>query len=86
MDIPREVNQYIDIVSLLQEDRKFDLHLEVLPNRYTELFQQRATFLFTVHLHAENASPVKCKLIFTWRHPWNNSKDLDAFEALSYKD
>ncbi len=86
MDIPREVNQYIDVVSLLQEDNLFRLHLEVTPNRYIKLFQQTGTFLFTVHVHAENASPVKCKLVFTWRHAWDAGKNSDAFEALSYKD
>lgn len=86
LDIPRSVNQYIDIVSFGEKQANFEPQLEVMPNRYLMLFQTTGSFLFTVHVHAENASPVKCKLIFTWRHPWNNSKDLDAFEALSYKD
>jgi len=86
MDIPRGVSQYVDIVSLLQHQDKFELPLEVLPNRYSKLFWQTGTFLFTVHVHTENASPVKCKLIFTWRHSWDGHKDSDAFEALPYKD
>jgi len=86
MDIPSKVNQYIDIVSLLQEDHKFEPRVEGMPNRYIKMFQQTGTFLFTVYVHAENASPVKCKLIFTWRHPWDGNKDSDAFEAQSYKD
>ncbi len=86
MDIPREVNQYIDVVSLPKDVNLFRLHLEVTPNRYTKIFQQTGTFLFTVHVHAENASPVKCKFIFTWRHPWDGNKDSDAFEAQFYED
>jgi len=86
MDIPRDVSQYIDIISFLQHEAKFKPQLETTPNRYSLLFQQTGTFLFTAHVHAENASPVKCKLIFTWRHPWDGSKDSNAFEALSYKD
>lgn len=86
MDIPREVNQYIDVVSLLKNVNLFRLHLEVTPNRYIKMFMQTGTFLLTVHVHAENASPVKCKLIFTCRNAWDGSKNSDAFEALSYKD
>jgi len=81
MDIPREVNQYIDVVSLPKDVNLFDLHLEVMPNRYIKMFRQTGTFLFTVHVHAENASPVKCKLTFTLRHPWDGNMDSDAFEA-----
>jgi hypothetical protein len=86
MDIPREVNQYIDIVSLGEKDNNFHLQLEIFLNRYSKLFQETGTFLFTVHVHAENANPEKCQLVFIWRHPWDGSRDSDAFEALSYKD
>ncbi len=86
MDIPRKVNQYIDIVSLFQGASKFCIHWEILLNRYLGLLKQKGAFLFTVHVHAENARPAECKLLFTWSHPWDGSKDSDAFEALSYKD
>lgn len=82
MDIPRGVSQYIDIISFREKQAKFEPQLEVTPNRYSVLFQTIGTFLFTVHVHAENANPVKCKLIFTW----GVEDDTGAFEALSYKD
>lgn len=83
MDIPRGVNQYIDIVAFREKHANFEPQLEVTPIRYLVLFQTIGTKLFTVHVHAENASPVKCKLIFTWPV---EDEDTSAFEALSYKD
>ena len=86
MDIPREVTQYIDIISIAPQLPRFIPNFEITPNRYLRLFEQTCPYRFTVHVHGENTAPVKCKLLFTFKNLWDGRNDSDAFEARYCKD
>jgi len=86
MDIPKDVNQHIDIIAIYTHETKFSPQLKVNLYRYVPMWEKKGTFLFTIYLHAENAKPVSCKVVFKWKGPWEGKTDKDSFEAISYED
>ena len=86
MDIPKEVNQHIDIIAICTQKTRFRPQLKVNLYRYEPMWEKKGTFLFTIYLHTENAEPVCCKVVFKWKGPWDGKTDKDSFEAISYED
>jgi hypothetical protein len=54
LDLPRGVSQFVDLISTRSISADFRPEIRPIPYRYFELFQQHATFRFTVQVSGEN--------------------------------
>ena len=66
IDIPRWVNQYVDLVSATEGTSNFGVHLRNKLNRYENMFHEGHYYRFKVQVSAKNADPVFIKIEFQW--------------------
>jgi hypothetical protein len=72
IDIPRGIQQYVNLIGTTSRSTDFDVQLMVTPHRYRDLFSRTGTFRFTVMVTAANANHRTIKLIFNWKGNWDN--------------
>ncbi len=71
MDIPKGVNQYIDVLNTNMYSDSFNPQIMAMPFRYQPLFKEKGKFRFTVEVCAENITPTKTAFVFEWNGVWN---------------
>jgi len=71
VDIPKDVNQFVDLVSTREISKDYRPEIEVSPYRYTDLWQKHGIFRFTVQVSGENVKPVFIKVEFAWDRQWD---------------
>jgi hypothetical protein len=71
IDIPKGVNQFLDVVVTRQGLNEFDPQIIVKPYRYLDLFRETGEFRLTIQVYAAGADPATLKLIFRWEGQWD---------------
>lgn len=71
LDLPRDIVQFVDIVSTRSITNDFRPAIRSIPFRYNELFKERGKFRFTVLISGENVKPVFIKIVFSWSGVWD---------------
>jgi len=71
MDIPKDVNQYIDVLCTTRYSDSFNPQIMAIPIRYQPLFKEKGKFRFTVEVCAENTAPTKTTFVFEWNGVWD---------------
>lgn len=72
LDIPKDIPQFINIVSTLEGSKKYDVETKFLLSRYEPFFKEQGKFRFTVLVSGDNAKPKSTKLVFEWSGDWDN--------------
>ena len=75
IDLPKDVAQFIDLVTARDHSTKFSIEIKPVPLRYAGFFQDNGTFRFTVQVSGENVKPKFISVDFTWNGVW------DQYEA-----
>lgn len=71
IDLPFEVNQFIDIFRATAKSNSFEPCLVPIPFRYSKLFQQNGVYRFTIQVAGEGLDSQKIVLILDWRGEMN---------------
>ena len=71
VDIPKGVNQFVDLISTRETSNNYKTEIQFSPYRYSELFKENGIFRFTVQVSGENVDPVFIKVVFDWDGSWD---------------
>ncbi len=74
LDLPKDVNQYFDIVVLRDCSSQFDPQLYVRPFRDEAIFNDTGVFRFTIQLSGDQGISEKLRIIIEWNGNWNDFK------------
>jgi hypothetical protein len=74
MDLPTGIKQYLNILTTLENDEKFYLHLQRVPLKYAGLFQSKQIFSFGILVTSANTKPQKINMLFQWNGIWDDFK------------
>jgi hypothetical protein len=72
IDIPKGINQYVDVISTQKSSQEFKPKIMVVPNRYQGLMKETGVFRFTIQVSAEGSDSVAIQLVFKWEGVWDN--------------
>jgi hypothetical protein len=72
LDVPRDINQFIDIISTRSPERDYRVETNIRLFRYADLFKEHGKFRYTVRISGDNVKPASAKIIFEWRGDWHN--------------
>lgn len=75
IDIPKGINQFVDIFSTNKVSNKIEHKIELFPFMYQELFQEHGVFRYSIIVSGNEVKPKSIKFIFHWKGQW------DDFEA-----
>jgi len=75
LDLPKDVPQFIDLVTVRDHSSEFRIEIKPVPLRYAGFFRDKGTFRFTVQVSGENVKPEFISVDFTWNGAW------DKYEA-----
>jgi len=71
IDLPKDVAQFIDLVSVRDCSPEFRIEIEPMPLRYAGFVRDKGTFRFTVQVSGENVKPKFISVDFTWTGIWD---------------
>jgi hypothetical protein len=71
-DMPRDISQFIDIVSTRQGESDYKIMIEPRLYRYEPLFREHGKFRYTILVSGDNVKPVSAKVVFEWSGDWHN--------------
>ena len=71
LDIPKGVNQYVDVLSTNSQTGLYRPEITPIPFRYTELFEEAGEFVFTLQVAADQTPPVTTKVELEWHGSWD---------------
>ncbi len=71
IDLPRDVPQFVDIVSTRSIFHTFAPAIRLVPFRYKELFEETGVFRFRVQVSGDGVDPVSDQVILHWEGTWN---------------
>lgn len=71
LNLPKGVEQFIDIVSTRSISNEIKVEINPMPYRYVNLYRQHGTFRFTVLVSGENVEPQFIKIVFKWNGIWD---------------
>lgn len=71
-DMPRDINQFIDIIYTRNLESGYKIMIEPRLHRYESLFKEHGKFQYTVLVSGDNVKPVSVKVVFEWSGDWNN--------------
>ena len=74
LDLPKNINQYFDIVVLRDCSDQFDPQLYVKPFRDEALFNDTGTFRFTIQLSGDQTVSERILIILEWNGNWKDFK------------
>jgi hypothetical protein len=72
LDMPRDINQFIDIVSTRRPESDYKIMVYLRLYRYEPLFKEHGKFRYTVLVSGDNVKPVSTKVVFEWSGDWHN--------------
>jgi hypothetical protein len=72
LDLPKDVPQFIDIVSTRKPEIDYEIKTKPHLYRYESLFKEHGKFQYTVLVSGDNAKPKSTKIIFEWSGDWDN--------------
>ena len=79
IDLPKGINQFIDIISTIKGNDCIHPKIEMFPDRYKILFSEVGTFRYTVQVSGNEVNPETIKFIFKWKGRWNDFEvDIDT--------
>jgi hypothetical protein len=67
IDLPRGVNQFVDIISTVKDVNHIVPKIEMIPFRYQELFREYGVFRYTIQVSGSEIKPLFIKIIFRWK-------------------
>jgi hypothetical protein len=76
IDIPKGVNQYLDVIVTKSTSNEFEPQVMVKLFRYSDLFKEKGTYRFTIQATVADANPRTIKLILKWKSHWD---DFDVY-------
>ena len=72
LDLPKEVNQYFDIVVRREGESALSPQMMTTPFRYAQLFSNPGTYRYTIQVSGEGFTPVVLRLVLEWRRDWKD--------------
>jgi hypothetical protein len=72
LDMPRDINQFIDILSTRSSESDYKIMVQPRLYRYESLFKEHGKFRYTVLVSGDNFKPISAKVVFDWRGDWDN--------------
>ncbi|MFH1701246.1 MAG: hypothetical protein ABIE07_11735 [Candidatus Zixiibacteriota bacterium] len=72
LDMPREIKQFIDIVSTRSTKSDYKIMTDPHLYRYEPLFKEHGKFRYTLQVSCDNVKPVSAKVVFEWSGDWDN--------------
>jgi hypothetical protein len=72
LDLPRDINQFIDIVSTRRPESGYKVMTNPHLYRYEPLFKEHGKFRYTVLVSGDNVKPVSVQVVFEWSGDWHN--------------
>ena len=72
LDVPRDINQFIDVVSTRKPERDYRVETNPQLFRYENLFKEHGKFRYTVRVSGDNVKSVSIKIVFEWSGDWHN--------------
>jgi hypothetical protein len=72
LDMPRDINQFIDIVSTRRPEIDYKIMVYAHLYRYEPLFKEHGKFRYTVVVSGDNVKPASTKVVFEWSGDWHN--------------
>jgi len=72
IDLPRDIEQFIDLVSIRDTSADFRIHTKVDIARYRAILHDQGTFRFTVQVSGHNVPPSTIRVEFTWARAWGS--------------
>jgi hypothetical protein len=74
VDLPKGITFYLNILTTVENDEKFYLHLQRVPMKYAQLFRQKQLFAFDILVTSANMNPRKSRMLFQWNGSWDDFK------------
>jgi hypothetical protein len=71
IDLPRDVPQFVDIVSTRSISKEFTPVIWLVPLRYKALFQETGVFRFRVQVSGDGVKPVWGQVTLHWDGTWD---------------
>lgn len=71
IDIPRGVNQFVDVVATKENVSVLIPQIRPIPYRYVDLFQMMGEFRWTLQVSAAGTNPATIRLILRWAGLWD---------------
>ncbi len=71
LDLPRDINQFVDILSTSSTEADYDIKLNPKLERYVDLFKEHGKYRYTIQVSGDNIKPITTKIIFSWNGIWN---------------
>jgi hypothetical protein len=72
LDLPRNINQFIDILSTSSTENEYDIKLKPKLMRYIDLFKEHGKYRYTIQVSGDNIKPITTNIIFIWSGDWNH--------------
>jgi hypothetical protein len=74
IDLPKGIKLYLNLLTTVENDEKFYLHLQRVPMKYAELFRKKQLFSFDILVTSANMNPQKARMLFQWNGSWDDFK------------
>jgi len=71
IDLPRDIPQFVDVVSTRKVSRNFRPMTWLVPLRYESLFQETGVFRFRVQVSGDGVKPVTTQIVLHWNGSWD---------------
>lgn len=75
IDLPKDVVQFIDLVTVRDNSSEYRVEIKPVPLRYAGFFRDNGTLRFTIQVSGENVKPKFISVDFSWNGVW------DEYEA-----
>jgi hypothetical protein len=78
IDLPTEINQFIDVISIIKGVDRLLPKIEMLPFMYQRLFSEHGAFRYAVQVSGQEIEPKFIRFLFEWHGQWDDFKvELD---------
>ncbi len=74
MDLIHGVSQYVDVISTVEINNTFEVHVAPMPLRYRPLFSAHAkTLRLTIQVSGDGVDPQLIRIVFAWKGNWEKA-------------
>lgn len=71
IDLPRDIHQFVDVVSSRKITNDYRVEIMIRLFRYTDLFKETGKFRYTMQVSGDNVKPATKSIIFDWQGFWD---------------
>ena len=87
IDLPRGINQFIDVISTIKDPTNIEPKMELMPFMYRELFSEVGNFIYTIQVSGNELKPENIMIIIKWKGVWDDFDiDIDCNNCRVWTD